>query len=176
MTATHDPSVLVKAKLVELINEQIKNELKACAQYTAIAIYFDEFGLPELAGFFYNQADEERDHAMRFIRYLLDAGAKPLIPPIPEVRNEFTSPADAVECALEGELQVTKQVNNLVAEAQTTSDHMTHTFLQWFVEEQLEEVSTMKTLLQVIKHAGSSLLLVEDYVRRLSAGSQNNAE
>lgn len=162
----HTSTMLVNQKLVEAINEQIKNEFLAASQYVAIAIYFDEAALPALAGHFYAQADEEREHAMKFVRYLLDAGAKPLVPALPEVRNDFEGAEDAVQCAVDGELKVTRQINNLVGLAHETSDHMTHTFLQWFVREQLEEVSSMNTLLQTIRHAGSSLLLVEDFIRR----------
>jgi ferritin len=159
-------TLLVNEALIELLNQQIQNETKAAAQYMAIAVYFDSESLPALAEFFFNQAAEERVHAMKFIRYMLDAGTKPEIRGLSDLRNDFTSPADAVGCALDGELEVTRQINNLVSESHKHNDHMTHTFLQWFVTEQLEEVSTMSTLLDTIRHAGSSMLLVEDFVRR----------
>lgn len=164
-------TLLVNEALIELLNQQIQNESKAAAQYMAIAVYFESESLPELAGFFFNQAAEERDHAMKFIRYLLDAGSKPEIRGLDNLRNDFKTPADAVGCALDGELEVTRQINNLVGESAKNNDHMTHTFLQWFVTEQLEEVSTMSTLLDTIRHAGDQLLLVEDFVRRGSLAS-----
>lgn len=159
-------TLLVSEALIELLNQQIQNETKAAAQYMAIAVYFESESLPALASFFFEQAAEEREHAMKFIRYLLDAGSKPEIRGLGELRNDFTNAADAVSCALDGELEVTRQINNLVGEAAKHNDHMTHTFLQWFVTEQLEEVSTMSTLLDTIRHAGDQLLLVEDFVRR----------
>lgn len=168
--AKSNSTLLVNEALIDLLNQQIQNELKASAQYMAIAVYFESQSLPALANFFFTQADEERQHAMKFVHYLLDAGAKPLIPSLPDLRNDFTSPADAVECALDGELEVTRQINNLVGAATKNNDYMTHTFLQWFVTEQLEEVSSMSTLLDTIKHAGDQLLLVEDLVRRGEIG------
>ena len=66
-------------------------------------------------------------------------------------------------------MKVTDQINNLVRVAGEEGDHTSHNFLQWFVNEQVEEVDSMTTLLQTIKHAGASLLLVEDYVRRALA-------
>jgi ferritin len=159
-------TLLVNEALIELLNQQIQNETKAAAQYMAIAVYFESESLPALASFFFTQATEEREHAMKFIRYLLDAGSKPEIRGLPDLRNDFTSAADAVSCALDGELEVTRQINHLVGEASRNNDHMTHAFLQWFVTEQLEEVSTMSTLLDTIRHAGDQLLLVEDFVRR----------
>lgn len=168
-----NPNQLVNDKLVELLNQQIQNEFKASAQYVAIAVHFDDASLPSLAKHFYKQAEEERVHAMKFVQYMLDAGAKPEIRGLPTLRNDFTSAADAVQCALDGELEVTRQINNLVDEAAKNKDHMTHTFLQWFVTEQLEEVSSMSTLLDTIHHAGDALLLVEDFVRRGEIGHDN---
>lgn len=167
-------TLLVNEALIELLNQQIQNETKAAAQYMAIAVYFESESLPALSAFFFTQAAEERDHAMKFIRYLLDAGSKPEIRGLPDLRNDFTSAADAVGCALDGELEVTRQINNLVGEASKNNDHMTHTFLQWFVTEQLEEVSTMSTLLDTIRHAGDQLLLVEDFVRRGSLAHETD--
>jgi ferritin len=168
-------TLLVNEALIELLNQQIQNENKAAAQYTAIAVYFESESLPALGSFFFTQAAEEREHAMKFIRYLLDAGSKPEVRGLPDLRNDFTNAADAVSCALDGELEVTRQINNLVGEAHKHNDHMTHTFLQWFVTEQLEEVSTMSTLLDTIRHAGDQLLLVEDFVRRGSLVHQTES-
>ncbi len=168
--------MIVKPKVVEAMNAQIQSEFTAMAQYTAIAVYFDMEALPELAGFFYRQSDEERMHAMKFVHFLLEAGAKPIIPGLPELRNDFSSPEDAVQFALDQEIKVTNQINNLVAISNRENDYTSHNFLQWYVMEQVEEVDTMTTLLQTIKHAGGSLLLVEDFVRRnFAAGTAADA-
>ncbi|MCE7873198.1 ferritin [bacterium CPR1] len=158
--------MLLKDGLLEPLNRQVTNEFHAHTQYVAIATYFDDQGLPELAGHFYKQSEEERAHAMKFVRYILDAGARPTISGIPDIKNDFSSASEAVKFALDQELKVTEQINDLVRLAIEKSDYTTHTFLQWFVTEQVEEVSSMSNLLQIIKHAGNSLLLVEDYVRR----------
>jgi bacterioferritin B len=172
----HNSSMILKQGCFEGLNQQITNELQASLQYTAIASYFDSEGLPALAAHFTRQSDEERMHAMKFVKYLSDAGSRPIFKGIPDVRNDFGSASEAVQCALDHELKVTQQINDLVGTASQLNDYMTHTFLQWFVTEQLEEVSSMSTLLQIIKHAGPSLLLVEDYVRRQSeaAGAEDN--
>ena len=148
------------------MNDQILSEFFASAQYVAIAIYFDEAGLPDLAQFYYRQAEEERTHAMKFVHFLLETGAKPIIPGLPEIRNEFASASDAVQYALDQEMTVTDQVNNLVRIAVEENDFTSNNFLQWFVNEQVEEVDTMTTLLQTIEHANGNMLLVEDFVRR----------
>ena len=158
--------MIIKEKLVEAMNRQIRSEFSASQQYIAIAIYFDAESLVELANFFYRQSEEERQHAMKFVRFLLEAGARPIIPDLPEFRNEFADAADAVQFALDQEIKVTDQINDLVTLSIAEQDHISNNFLQWFVTEQVEEVDTMTTLLQTIKHAGSSVLLVEDFVRR----------
>lgn len=161
--------MIIKPKVAEAVNTQIKSEFGASTQYVAIAVYFDEEGLPDLAQFFYTQSEEERMHAMKFVHFMLETGAKPIIPGLPDMRNEFASAADAVQFALEQEMKVTDQINNVMRIAKEENDFASQNFLQWFVEEQVEEVDSMTTLLQTIKHAGSSLLLVEDYVRRTLA-------
>ena len=158
--------MIIKSKLVDAMNEQIKSEFGASAQYIAIAIHFNDLALPELAGFFYRQSEEEREHAMKFIHFMLEAGAKPIIPAIPDMRNAFESAADAVQYALDQEMRVTDEINNLVSLAIAENDHTSNNFLQWFVTEQVEEIDTMSTLLQTIKHANGNMLWVEDYVRR----------
>lgn len=160
--------MIIHERSVEAMNDQILSEFFASAQYVAIAVYFDEDGLPDLAQFFYRQAEEERTHAMKFVHFLLETGAKPIIPGLPAIRNEFESAADAVQFALDQEMTVTNQINNLVRIAVEENDFTSNNFLQWFVEEQVEEIDTMTTLLQTIQHAAGNMLFVEDFVRRLT--------
>ena len=163
--------MIIKPEMVDPLNAQIKSEFTASAQYIAIAVYFDEEGLPDLANFFYRQSEEEREHAMKFVHYMLETGAKPIIPSLPKLKNSFKSASNAVQYALDQEIEVTNQITNLVTLSKECNDHISHNFLQWFVDEQVEEVDSMSTLLQTIKHAGPSMLLVEDYVRRTLAAS-----
>ncbi len=158
--------MIIKKALLDPLNAQIQSEFTASAQYVAIAVYFDQEALPDLAAYFYRQAEEERAHAMKFVRFMLETGAQPIIPEQPALRNDFKNAADAVGYALQQELKVTDQINNLVTVATKENDHTTREFLQWFVTEQVEEVDSMGQLLRTIEHAKDNLLLVEDYVRR----------
>jgi bacterioferritin B len=149
------------------LNEQIGHEFEASLQYVAIAAYFDSESLPELAKHFYRQAEEERQHAMKFVRYIVDAGGSVQIPALPQPQSQFASAQAAVQRALDGEMLVTRQINSLVDLVVKEPDHITHNFLQWFVTEQLEEVSSMDTLLKIVQRAGESgLLHVEEYLAR----------
>jgi ferritin len=168
--------MIIKPRVVEAMNAQIQSEFAASQQYIAIAVYFDNESLVDLANFFYRQAEEERMHAMKFVHFLLETGAKPIIPAVPELKNEFGGAAEAVEYALNQELKVTDQINNLVSVAEAEKDYTSRNFLQWFVNEQVEEVDTMTKLLQTINHAGGALLLVEDFVRRNMANPHGEGE
>jgi ferritin len=158
--------MIINQRTADAMNDQIQSEFHASMQYVAMAIYFDDEGLPDLAQFFYRQAEEEREHAMKFVHFMLETGATPLIPSVPEVRNEFDDAEDVVQTALDQELTVTSQINNLMRIAAEENDFTSSNFLQWFVEEQVEEVDTFSTLLQTIKHAAGNMLFVEDFVRR----------
>jgi bacterioferritin B len=153
---------IIKQPVADLMNQQLISEFGASAQYLAIAIYFDQMALPELAGYFYNQAEE--------------AGADPIIPATGELKNDFTSPEEAVQFALTQELRVTGEINQLATTAKAEDDHISSSFLQWFVNEQVEEIDTMTTLLQTIRHANGNLLWVEDFVRRNPQGSGANSQ
>ena len=152
-------------KLAAGVNAQVGNELLASHQYIAIATYFDEEGLPALAQHFYKQSLEERDHAMRFVKMLLEASAAVKIPAVPAPRTGFKSAAEAVKLALDSEMRVTAQINALMDQAIADKDHGNKNALEWFVNEQREEMSSMDTLLRMVKRAGESgLFFVENFL------------
>ncbi len=158
--------MIISKKMNAALNEQVGNEFGASLQYVAIAAYFSGEGLTELANHFYQQSTEERDHAMRFVKYIVDAGGHLQIPAIAAPKDGFKSVAEAVKLSLNWEQTVTKQINELVNLADRENDHITENFLAWFVNEQLEELATMDNLLKVVKLAGDNLLYIEEYVAR----------
>lgn len=149
-----------------LLQDQIRNEFTASQQYIAVAVYFDDADLPQLAALFYRQAVEERNHAMMLVRYLLDRGIHAEIPGVDAVRNEFTSPRAAIEMALDQERGVTEQITTLAAVARDEGDYLGEQFMQWFLKEQVEEVASMTTLLRIADRAGDNLFHLEDFVNR----------
>ena len=150
---------LISEALNASMNEQIGHEFGASLQYVNIAAYFDDVGLPVLTQHFFKQADEEREHAMKFARYILDAGGTVAIPAIPAPRNKFASAEEAVALALEWEYTVTRQINALLDRATGERDYVAHDFLEWFAREQLEEVSSMDMLLKMVKRSGEAGLM-----------------
>ncbi len=159
--------MVLSDKLRAAFNEQIGYEFAASLQYVALASYFDRENLEQLARFFYRQAEEERDHAMKIVRFVVDADGQVEIPQVPAPRSRFGAAAEAVAHAMAGEEKVTEQIYRLVDLAKSDNNHIAVRFLDWFVNEQFEEVSTMSALLSVVRRAGEeNLLLVEDYLAR----------
>lgn len=163
----------VAPDVIESLNAQLGRELEAHLQYLAISSWFDSEGLPELTGFFARQAAEEHVHAMKFLAYVQDVGGPVVIPALAAPKPSFESAEEAVAASLESEEDVTRRIDAIMDQAIATRDHATQAFLQWFVTEQVEEVSTMSELLQVTRRVGDqNLLLLEDYVARKGPGEE----
>lgn len=154
-------------QLIEAFNRQMANEMQASLQYVSIAGFLSAENLPELARVFFAQADEEREHFMRFVRFVVDVSGTVHIPELPAPRSEFGSAEECVSYALEAEKEVTRQINQLVDMAREESSPLALRFLDYFITEQLEEVNKMNALLALVRRAGEDgLLYVEDYLSR----------
>ena len=157
--------MLISEKLAQAFNQQIANEFGASMQYMSIAAHFNHRNLTLLSKLFLEQAEEEREHAQKFVKYLFDTKADVRIPAIPAATPTFPSAEAAVEAALNWEHEVTRQIIGLMELAVQESDYLAQSFLQWFVDEQLEEVAKMDRLLGVIRQSGEkNLLMVEAYL------------
>ena len=156
----------VSDKLLTALNVQVGHELGASSLYLAIASYFGSESLSELSRFFFRQSEEEREHALKFIHFIIDVGGQLEVPDVPAASSGFASAEEAVAAALSSEERVTQQIYDLVDLARDERNHIADQFLDWFVSEQLEEVASMGALLQVVQRAGDSLLLVEEYLAR----------
>ena len=157
--------MLISKELATAFNEQIGHEFGASMQYISIAAHFSQRQLKLLAKIFFEQSDEEKQHAMKFVQYLLDTKAELRIPPIPAPTPAFASAEEAVGAALKWEQEVTRQITGLMDIAVKQNDYLAQSFLQWFIDEQLEEVVKMDRLLSVIRQSGEkNLLMVEAYL------------
>ena len=156
---------MISKALVDAFNQQIGNEFGASMQYVSIAAHFQKTQLTLLANLFFKQAEEEREHAMKFVKYLLDTKGELRIPAIPAATPTFPSAEAAVAAALSWEQEVTRQITALMDTAVKDNDYLAQSFLQWFIDEQLEEVVKMDRLLSVIRQSGEkNLLMVEAYL------------
>lgn len=161
---------LISKKVASAIHAQIGQEFLASLQYEAIAAWFKLEGLPRLSAHFAAQATEERMHAHRFIAFLNETGTPLEIPAIPAPQCRFKTALQAVELALEHELKVTDSIKALLDLAESEGDRFTENSLQWFITEQLEEVSSADELVQMVRRAGDGGLLFVEHFLATSAG------
>lgn len=157
----------INASMVEGLNAQLGRELAASQQYLAIAVYLQGRSLENFAAFYFRQVDEERDHAMRILRYLLEVGARPIVPHLDAPSTDFSSLTEVVKLSLGYEEAVTAAIHELVDAASDDKDYATFQFLQWYVAEQIEEEATFSKLLDIIEMS-DNVLQVEAYVSQMS--------
>ncbi len=169
MTATETTS-----RYVGLLREQVRHEFNASQQYVAIAVWFDSHDLPQLAAHFYRQSVEERNHAMMIVQWMLDRDRQVPIPGVDEVRSDFDSVVDPIALALAQERTVTDQIKELFATARAENDFLGEQFMLWFLKEQVEEVASMSTLLNVAQRAGSDWFEIETYLAREQVGDSGS--
>ena len=157
------------------LNDQVANEFAASMQYVGMAVYYDTQTLPRLAAFFYRQAQEERDHAMMMVQYLIDVDDEVRIPEITAAQTHFDDAIAPVRMALEQERRVGEEINALFKLARDSNEFRAEQFMQWFVKEQVEEVALMSDLLNVVERSHDNLPLVEDYLARERPGEGEDA-
>ncbi|MDR6559461.1 ferritin [Arthrobacter pascens] len=153
----------------DLLAHQVGNEFAASQQYIAIAVWFHGQDLPQLAKHFYRQSLEERNHAMMMVRYILDRGLKIAIPGVEPVRNDFNKVEEPLALALAQEQEVTENIKELFAAARAENDAIGEQFMLWFLKEQVEEVASMTTLLNIARRA-DNLFDIENFLARERVG------
>jgi ferritin len=149
------------------IDAQIGREMESANIYLAMAIEFEGMGLGGFADFMYKQAREEEEHAMKFIKYSLEAGAKPEVQALPKPNSDYKSGIAMIEAALNHEKFITKNIHDLVRQARKEGDLATENFLQWYVSEQVEEEATFDGILKMCEMAGEDkLFMVQGQLKR----------
>ncbi|MFF0541511.1 ferritin [Nocardia thailandica] len=159
-----------RSKFHSLLADQIRHEFNAEHQYIAIAVWFDNADLPQLAKRFYAQAVEERNHAMMIVQYFLDRDINIDLSGVDAAKSKFENPREAIALALTQEKTVTDQIVRLASTAREEGDYLGEQFMQWFLKEQVEEVANMNTLLNITDRAGSNLFDLENFIAREMSG------
>ena len=146
------------------LNDQIKHEAYSAYLYLSMAAYFDSINLPGFAHWMKVQRDEEQSHALKIYDYVYDRGGRVTLQALEQPPSEFGSALEAFQQALEHERKVTGLINGLHELAQKHSDYATQAFLQWFINEQVEEEKTASDIVERLKLAGergSALLWID---------------
>jgi bacterioferritin B len=152
--------MMLSADLSKLLIAQIGNELAAHQLYLAIAIYFERQSLDRWGKLFRDQSVEEAQHAQKIIDFLVDNDVDFDLPALKATSTRFDSPAAAARRALESERTVAGQFDRAASAAVAAGDHRGFQFLQWFIEEQVEEESKLQRTVDLIE-SGINLFQAE---------------
>jgi len=158
-------------KVVELLNDQINKEFYSAYLYLDIANYYDEMDLDGYSNYYMIQAQEERDHALLFMKYMQSNGLKVTLEAIAKPDKVFDSVLAPLEVAAEHERYVTALINAIYHEAHEAKDYRTMKFLDWFVDEQMEEEDNADSMVNRYKLFGQDprglYLLDQEYAARV---------
>ena len=147
---------MLNERMEKEINKQINAELYSSYLYLSMAAYFERFNLKGFSNWLRVQAQEEIVHAIKFFNYICEVGARINLTSISTPPNEWKSPLHVFEEAFSHEVMVTSLINNLVNIAVEEKDHRTNNFLQWYVNEQVEEESSTNNVVQQLKMIGDN--------------------
>ncbi len=134
-------------KIANLLNQQINKEFYSAYLYLDMANYYDELDLDGYANYYTIQAQEERDHALLFMKYMQNNGLKVTLEAIGKPDKVYGSILDPLEAALEHEKYVTSLINDIYHACHEARDYRTMKFLDWFVDEQMEEEDNANSMI-----------------------------
>ncbi|MCP4703676.1 MAG: ferritin [candidate division Zixibacteria bacterium] len=147
---------MINKKMETALNDQITFEIYSAHLYLSMAAYLDSIDLPGFSHWMRIQYQEEIAHSFKMFDYVIERDGRAKICQIDEPQFEWKSVLDAFESAYAHEQKVTSRINNLVDIALAEKDHASHIFLQWFVNEQVEEEATAKGIIQQLKMLADS--------------------
>ncbi len=147
---------MLNKKIQNAINRQINAEIYSAYLYLSMSAYFESISLEGFASWMRMQAQEEMVHAMKFYDYVNERGSRVTLQAIDGPPTEWDSPLAVFEHTYKHEQNVTTMINNLVDLAIEKKDHATNSFLQWFVDEQVEEEASADKVLQKLKLTGDA--------------------
>ncbi|MCB0397212.1 MAG: ferritin [Flavobacteriales bacterium] len=163
---------MLSKKVEKALNDQVIHEAEAAFFYLAMASWCEGKSLEGCSAFLYRHFEEEKDHMLKLIHYINDAGGTAEIPAVKQMTGKFTTIRNIFETVLKHEIGVTTSINKLVDLCQKEGDHSTYNFLQWYVAEQHEEEKLFRTVLDKIDIIGTDakgLYWIDQEVGKLNA-------
>lgn len=156
---------MISDELTDQLNQQIKEELQSEFYYLGMAAYFHEEDWDGFATFMEVQAEEEREHAMKFYDFLDEVGKSIVVPEVEKPSVSYDSIEEVFETALKQEQHITQRIHKLMERARNHNDYEVESLLQWFIDEQVEEENLMDNILQKVRRAGddtAALLILDE--------------
>jgi ferritin len=164
---------MIGQKVEGALNEQMKKEVYSSYLYLAMASHFESVNLRGLARWMRVQSQEEYGHGMKLFDYLVERGGKVVLQQIDAPQMKWDSPRKVFEDAYQHEQKVTRSIGDLVELSKAENDHATQVFLQWFVNEQVEEEATASEIvqkLQLIGNEGAALFMLDGELGKRGSG------
>lgn len=156
------------------LNKQINLEFSASYTYLGMALYMDAVHLSGFASWMVAQSDEERTHARRLLRYMLDRNGNVELDSIPKPKVDYGSVNEVFEASLTQEKSNTQSINALYALANELDDYATQAHLKWFLDEQVEEEKSVTDILGRLELTGddkTAILILDQALSERSGGS-----
>jgi ferritin len=149
---------MLKKKVEDICNRQVEREGYSSNLYLAMASWAETNGLAGVADWLYAQAEEEKGHMLKFIKYINERGGKAAIPSFKKPPSEYKNVEELFNEVLKHEQFVTSSINEIVDLTLSEKDYSTHNFLQWFVTEQVEEESSVQVIIDKLRLGGKNIL------------------
>ena len=168
---------MLSKTIEKALNNQIKIEAESSQIYLAMACWAEVKGLEGVAGFMYNQSQEERDHMLKLVKFVNERGGHAQISELKAPNVTFKSFKEMFEMLFNHEVVVSKSINDLVHISLQEKDYATHNFLQWYVSEQIEEEAVARTILDKINLIGDDkggLYLFDRDIEQLTVNSASS--
>jgi ferritin len=158
------------------LNNQIALEADASNSYLAMASWCEITGYEGAASYFYSQSEEERTHMLKIIHYLNDMASSSVTPATKSPLSSYKSLENLIKTALKNEQAVTAAIHKMVEISQKEKDHSTYVFLEWFVNEQVQEETKFETLLQKFDLIGRDKLAINEIDKILASQATATTE
>ncbi len=159
---------MLSTKIAKAMNDQVKHEFYSAYLYLAMSAHFGNANLTGFAHWMRLQSQEEMEHALKFYDYIHDRGGSVTLQAIDQPPAEFGSPLQAFEQVLAHEQKVTSLINHIYSLADDEKDYASMVFLNWFVEEQVEEEKSASEIVETLKQIGDKGNAIYHLDHRLS--------
>jgi ferritin len=153
---------MLPKKVEDIINVQIQKEGYSSNLYLAMAVWAEQKGYPGVADWLYEQADEEKMHMLKFVRYVNERGGRAIIPEFEKPPVDFGNIKEMFDKVLAHEQFITGSINEIVGITMDERDFTTHNWIQWFVTEQIEEEASVQTIIDKLNMVGENNLYMFD--------------
>lgn len=162
---------MINEKVLKVLQDQLNREFYSAYLYLSMSAYFEDKGLKGFANWMKIQAQEEQYHAGFIYDFIVNRNEKPVLKEIAAPPSNWTSPLQVMEASLKHEESVTSWINDIISTAEEAKDRATMSYMLWFIDEQVEEESNVKTIIDSLKFIGEDktaiYILDQDLAKRV---------